>query len=102
MGVDELGAAGGDVRTRGHQAACHRGVHREDLELLRLLDEQLLHLLDLVGVLVGDVLGLAEVGGEVVELEHLVVERVGIGGAEGLPRRTVDFGAQEPPFVILV
>ena len=52
------------------------------------------------GCCVGDVLGLAEVGVQVVEFEHLVVERVGIGGAEGLPRRAVHLGAEQPAFVI--
>ena len=99
-GIDELGAAGGDVRTRGDDARGHRGVHREDLILLRLRDEHLLHLLHLVRILVGDVLGLAEVRVQVVEFEHLVVERVGIGGAEGFPRRAVHLGAEQPAFVI--
>ncbi len=99
-GVHELGAAGGDVRARGHDAGRHRGVQREDLILLRFLDEHLLHLLHFVRILVGEVLGLAEVLVQVVEFEHLVVERVGIGCAEGLPRRAVDLGAQQPAFVI--
>ena len=45
-------------------------------------------------------MGLAEVLGEVVEFEHLVVERVRIGGAEGFPRRAVDLGAEQPAFMI--
>jgi hypothetical protein len=44
--------------------------------------------------------GLVEVLVQVVELEHLVVERVGIGGAEGLPGRAVDLGAQQPALVV--
>ena len=43
---------------------------------------------------------MAEVLVQVVEFEHLVVERVGIGGAEGLPRGAVHLGAQQPAFVI--
>ena len=99
-GVHELGAAGGDVRTRGHDARGHGGVHREDLIFLPFRDEHLLQLLHFVRILVGDVPGLAEVLVQVVEFEDLVVERVGIGGAEGLPRRAVHLGAQQPAFVI--
>ena len=54
----------------------------------------------LSGYLRGDVLGLAEVLVQVVEFEHLIVERVGIGSAKGLPRRSVHLGAEQPAFVI--
>ncbi len=100
LGIDELGAAGGDVRTRGDDARGDRGVHREDLILAGFLDEELLQLLHLVGEFVGDVLRLAEVLVQVVEFEHLIVERVGIRRAEGLPRRAVHLGAEQPAFVI--
>ncbi len=99
-GVNELGTAGGDVRARGHDAGSHRGVQREDLIFLGFRDEHLLHLLHLVRMLVGDVLGLAEVRVQVVEFEHLVVERVGIGGTKGFPRRAVHLGAEQPALMI--
>ena len=51
-------------------------------------------------MLFGNVSGLAEVGVQVVKFEHLVVERVGIGCAEGLPRRAVHLGAEQPALVI--
>ena len=98
--VDELRAPGGDVRARRDDARRHRGVQREDLVLLRFRDEHLPHLLHLLRVLRGDVVGLAEVLVQVVELEHLVVQRIGVGRTEGLPRRAVDLGAQEPAVVI--
>ena len=44
-GVNELGTAGGDVRTRCNDARSHRGIQREDLIFLRLGDEHMLHLL---------------------------------------------------------
>jgi hypothetical protein len=58
---------------------AHRRIQREDLILLRFLDEQLAHLADLVRMLRGDIFGLVEVLGQVVELEHLVVERILVG-----------------------
>ena len=100
MGIDELAAAGGDVRARRDDAGRHRGIHREDLVFLGLLDEQLLHLLHLVGILVGDVLGLAEVLGQIVKFQHLVVERVRVGRTERLPRRAVDLGAEQPAVIV--
>ena len=100
MGVHELGAAGGDVRTRGDDARRHRSIHREDLILLRFLDEHRLQFLHPVRILGGEVLGLAEILVQVVELEHLVVEWIGIGRAKGFPGCAVHLGAQQPAFVI--
>jgi len=60
--IDKLGATRGDVRARGDDARGDRGIHREDLILLRLGDEHILHLLYLVRMLFSDILGLAEVG----------------------------------------
>jgi hypothetical protein len=45
-------------------------------------------------------LALVEVLGQVVELEHLVVERIRLGRFERLPRRAIDLGAQQPAVVI--
>jgi len=100
MGVDELGAAGGDIRPRRHDAGRHRSIQREHLILLRFADEGLLHLLHLLGVLGGQVGGLAEIVVEVVELQGLVVERIGVGRAEGVPGGPVDLGAQQPALVV--
>ena len=98
--VHELRTAGGDVRTRRHDAGTDRGVHRKDLIFLRFRDEHLLHLFYFVLIVRRDVLGLAEVLVEVIELEHLVVERVGIGGSHDFPWRAVNLGAQQPAFMI--
>jgi hypothetical protein len=48
----------------------------------------------------GDVIGLIPVLPQVIKLEHLIVQRVGIGRAEGFPGRTIDFGAQQPSMVV--
>ncbi len=39
-------------------------------------------------------LRLTEILAQVIELEHLIVQRVGIYRSERFPRGTVDFGAQ--------
>ena len=36
---------------------------------------------------------------QVVEIEHLVVQRIGVGRAEGVPGRTIDLRAEEPAVV---
>ena len=100
MRVDQFAQAGGEARALGRDSGSHRRVQREDLILLGLLDEHLAHRLDLLRMLRGDVLGLVEVPGQVVELEHLVVERVRVGGTERVPRHAVDLGAQQPAVVI--
>ncbi len=100
MGVNKLRAAGGNVWTRGHDAGRHRGIQREDLIFLRLRKELLAQLRDLLRMLCGDVIGLGEVGGQVIELEHLVVERIRVGRAESLPGRAVDLGAEQPAVVV--
>ena len=48
----------------------------------------------------GDVLVLVPALAEVVELEHLVVERVRVGENVHVPRRAVGLGAQQPTVVI--
>ena len=92
-GVDELGPPCGDVRARRHEAGRDRGIKRQDLVLLRLLEEQRFKLLDLLRVLRGDVVVLVHVLRQVVELELLLVERVGVRRPEGVPGRAVDLGA---------
>ncbi len=99
-GVDELGSPGGDVWPRCDDQRGDRRVHWEDLVLFGFFDEELLQLLDLFGVLGGQVLRLAEVLGQVVELEDLVIEWVGVGRAERFPRRAVDLGRKYPALVI--
>ena len=71
--VDELGASGRDIGPRRDDARGDRRVHREDLMLLRFRDEHLPHLLHLLRVLGRDVVDLAEILRQVVELEDLVV-----------------------------
>ena len=100
MGVNELGAAGGDVRPRRHDAGRHRSIQREHLVLLGFGDEGRFHLLHLLGVLGGQVGGLAEIVVQVVELQHLVVERIRIGWPEGFPGGPVHLGAQQPALVV--
>jgi len=100
VSVDELRAAGGDVWARRDDACRHRRVQRKDLVLLRFGDEHLLQFLDFLRVLGREVLGLAEVRGQVEELQHLVVQRIWIGRAVGLPGRAIDLGAQEPAVVV--
>ena len=65
----------GDLRERRHDAEerRERGQQRQDVVLLGLLPEQLLELLHLLGVLGGEVVGLAEVVGQVVELDGVVI-----------------------------
>ena len=98
--VNELGAPGRDVRARCDDTRRHRGVQRQDLVLLRLVEELRAHLLDLVGIRGRDVVRLVEVLAQIIQLELLVVERVGVGRTEGLPRRAVDLGAEQPSFVV--
>ena len=98
--VHELGAAGGDVRARGHDAGGHRGVQREHLVFLRFAEEQLLQFLHLFGILSRHVVHLGEVLVQVIEFPRDVVDGVRIGRAEGLPRRADDLGARQPAFVI--
>ena len=69
-------------------------IEREDLVLFRFRDELLAQLRHLLRMLCGDVGSLAEVLGQVVELKYLIIKRVGVGGAVGVPRHTVDLGAQ--------
>ena len=99
-GVDELRAAGSDVRARGDDPRRHRGIQREDLVFLCFRDELLAQFRHLLRMLGGDVVGLAEVPGQVVELEHLVVQGVGVRHTEGLPGRTVDLCAEQPAVVV--
>ncbi len=98
--VHELGAAGGDVRARGHDAGGDRGVQREHLVFLRFAEEQLLQFLHLPGILSRNVVHLGEVLVQVIEFPRDVVDGVRIGRAERLPRRADDLGAQQPAFVI--
>ena len=100
MAVDKRVAAGGDVGPRRHDPRRHRGIEREHLILLGLGNKGRLHLLHLLRVLGGQVGALAEVTLEVVELQHLVVERIRVGRAEGLPRGPVHLGAQQPALVV--
>ena len=100
MGENELRATGCDIRARGHDTGSHRGVHRKDLIFLGFRDEHLLHLLHFAGKLIGDVLGLAEVRVQIVKLKHLIVERVGIGSAEGFPRCPIHLGTEQPAFLV--
>ena len=98
--IDELAQAGGETRTLSCDSGSHRRVQREDLILLGFLDEHLPHLLDLFRMLRGDILGLVPALTQVVELEHLVVERVRVGGTERVPRHAVGLRAQQPAVVI--
>ena len=98
--IDELRATGGDVRARGDDPRRHRGIQREDLVLLGFLDELLAQLRHLLRMLCGDVVGLAEILGQVVELEHLVVQRIRVRRSESLPGCAVDLGAEQPAIVI--
>ena len=59
-----------------------------------------LQYLHLLGVLGGNVLGLAEVLVQVIELEYLVVERIRVCRPERLPRRPIHLRAQHPAVVI--
>ncbi|EXI77682.1 MAG: hypothetical protein AW12_03098 [Candidatus Accumulibacter sp. BA-94] len=99
-GVDELGAPGGDVRTRRDDARGDRRIQRQDLVLLGFGKELRAHFLHFLRVFRGDVVGLAEVPGEVIKLEDLIVQRIRVGHSEGLPGRTVDLGAEQPAVVV--
>ena len=99
-GVDVLRTAGSDIRARRDDPRGHRGIQREDLVFLRFRDELLSQLRHLLRMLGGDVVGLAEIPGQVVELEHLVVERIRVRLSESLPGCAVDLGAQQPAVVV--
>ena len=98
--IDELGAPGRDVGAWRDDTGRDRRIHREDLMLLRLGDEFGLHLLDLPGVAVRKVGRLVEVLVQVEQLQHLIVQRIRIGCAKGLPRCTIDLRTEEPAVVI--
>lgn len=48
--MNKLGTAGDDVRPRRDEAGRHRRIKREHLVLLRLREENVFHLLHLVGI----------------------------------------------------
>ena len=98
--IDELVAPGGEARTRGRDPGTDRRIQRKHLILLGLFEEHRPHFFDLLRVLGGDVVGLVPAFVEIVKLEHLVVERVGVGLPEGIPRCAVHLGAHQPAFVI--
>ena len=98
--VDELAAPGGNVRARRNDTGRDRRIQRKDLILLRFRNELLPHFGDLVRVFRRDVRGLVEVVAQVIELEDLIVQRIGIGRAEGLPWCAIDLGAQQPAIVV--
>ena len=81
----------------GFRRAKARSSIGQDVVLDRLLEEQRLHLLDLVGVLVGEVVGEAEVLVHVVELPAVVVEA--LGSRDLRPGFAVDDGG-EPAVVV--
>ena len=72
----------------------------EHLVLLGLREEHRPHFLDFLRVLRGDVLGLAEVRFQVVELEYLVVQRIRVGRTEGIPWHAIDLGAHQPAVMV--
>ena len=82
------------------------GQQRQDLVLLGLRPEQRPQLLDLVGMLRGEVVRLAEVVGQVVQLGRVVVRvpharRVGLQGSRGEDPGD-PFGAHRQPPAVLV
>ena len=83
-----------------HEPRGHRGVQRQDLVLLRLLEEQLLHFLELGGIGGGHVVRLRPVLAQVVKLPGHVVERILVDRAGDVPGRADDFRAGDPAFVI--
>ena len=70
---------------------------------LGLGQEQLLHLRQPIGLLVGEVVGLGEVFGQVVQLPHVLVRVPSLqsrGGARRIPRNERPEGAGEPAVVV--
>ena len=113
LDVDEdvLAHAGHALAERERGAACHQigaadesGVEAletavvdgQDAVLDRLLDEEVLHLLELGGIGGGEIVGEAEVVAGVVELPFVVLQR---GTGLGFPGRAVD-GAGEPAVAV--
>ena len=98
--VHELRTTRSNVRPRRDYACSHRRIQSERPGTSLLPRRTTSHLRYLLWVLGGDVFGLAKVLIQVVELEHLVVERIRVGWAERLPRCAVDLGAEQPAVVI--
>jgi len=68
--------------------------------LFGLCQELLPHFLHLLRVLRRNVLSLGEVLVQVVKLEYLIIERIGIGGAKRFPGGPIHLGTEYPAILI--
>ena len=88
--VGEDRSPGGRARPRRHEARQDRVVQRQNLVFRRLRQEQRLHLLQLVGILGGEVVVLRVVLSDVVEFPFVFVDSGSLavpmshGGAGGV------------------
>ena len=86
-GVGEDRPPGRDVGPRRDEARRSRRIQWQHLVLLRFLEEQFFHLLQLPGILGRDVFGLRPVLVQVVEFPSHVVQWIHVDRSDHYPRR---------------
>src|SRR5262249_13037816 len=95
----ELGATGGQVGARCHNPSRDSGIERFDLIFRRLGPETLVHLLDLIRILGGDVIKLGPIFGQIIEFVR-ETGRVLAHRAGDDPWRPHDLCACDPAIMI--